>query len=197
MPPMVAGMLFFLTPVYFLTALSSSARLNAERFALAGGADPRTAVPHERDAARPGLVGTARRHARLSRPPHPARGGRDADLRQLRQRLVALPLHPPRRHPADGNLALARRDRRRPAARGGRGAGLGEGGGDRACRRRRQPAHPVPDRRARRDAGLRSASPPRRSAGSPSMSRGNRCSPASWWRKRCSSPAGSGPADGP
>ena len=37
LPSIVAGMLFFLTPVYFLVALSASARLNAERFALAAG----------------------------------------------------------------------------------------------------------------------------------------------------------------
>lgn len=37
LPPVLAGMLFFLTPIYFLTALSASARLNAERLALAAG----------------------------------------------------------------------------------------------------------------------------------------------------------------
>lgn len=37
MPPVIAGMLFFLTPIYFLTALSSSARFNAERLALVAG----------------------------------------------------------------------------------------------------------------------------------------------------------------
>jgi predicted branched-subunit amino acid permease len=37
LPPIVAGMLFFLTPVYFLVALSAAARINAERFALAAG----------------------------------------------------------------------------------------------------------------------------------------------------------------
>ena len=37
MHPVVAGLLFFLTPIYFLTALTGSARLNAERLALAAG----------------------------------------------------------------------------------------------------------------------------------------------------------------
>jgi predicted branched-subunit amino acid permease len=37
LPPILAGLLFFLTPIYFLTALSASARLNAERLALAFG----------------------------------------------------------------------------------------------------------------------------------------------------------------
>jgi predicted branched-subunit amino acid permease len=37
MPPVVAGALFFLTPIYFLTALTASAKLNAERLALAAG----------------------------------------------------------------------------------------------------------------------------------------------------------------
>ena len=37
LPPVLAGMLFFLTPIYFLTALSASARLHAERLALALG----------------------------------------------------------------------------------------------------------------------------------------------------------------
>lgn len=35
--PMLAGLLFFLTPIYFLTALTASARLAAERIALAAG----------------------------------------------------------------------------------------------------------------------------------------------------------------
>jgi predicted branched-subunit amino acid permease len=35
--PVLAGLLFFLTPIYFLTALTGSARLNAERLALAIG----------------------------------------------------------------------------------------------------------------------------------------------------------------
>ena len=37
LPPVLAGVLFFLTPIYFLTALTASARLNAERLALATG----------------------------------------------------------------------------------------------------------------------------------------------------------------
>lgn len=37
LPPILAGVLFFLTPVYFLTALTASARLNAERLALVAG----------------------------------------------------------------------------------------------------------------------------------------------------------------
>lgn len=37
MPPVVAGLMFFLTPVYFLTSLTASARLNAERLALVAG----------------------------------------------------------------------------------------------------------------------------------------------------------------
>jgi predicted branched-subunit amino acid permease len=37
LPPMLAGVLAFLTPVYFLTALAGSARLTAERLALAFG----------------------------------------------------------------------------------------------------------------------------------------------------------------
>jgi predicted branched-subunit amino acid permease len=37
LPPVVAGLLFFLTPVYFLTALTASSRLVAERLALAVG----------------------------------------------------------------------------------------------------------------------------------------------------------------
>ncbi len=35
--PVLAGLLFFLTPIYFLTALTGSARLTAERLALAAG----------------------------------------------------------------------------------------------------------------------------------------------------------------
>jgi predicted branched-subunit amino acid permease len=37
LPPVLAGTLFFLTPVYFLTALTNSARLHAEKLALAVG----------------------------------------------------------------------------------------------------------------------------------------------------------------
>jgi predicted branched-subunit amino acid permease len=37
LPPVLAGVLFFLTPIYFLTALTASARLNAERLALIAG----------------------------------------------------------------------------------------------------------------------------------------------------------------
>lgn len=37
LPPALAGLLFFLTPIYFLTALTASARLTAERLALAFG----------------------------------------------------------------------------------------------------------------------------------------------------------------
>lgn len=37
LPPILAGTLFFLTPVYFLTALTASARLHAERLALGAG----------------------------------------------------------------------------------------------------------------------------------------------------------------
>lgn len=37
LPPAFTGLLFFLTPIYFLTALTASARLNAERLALALG----------------------------------------------------------------------------------------------------------------------------------------------------------------
>lgn len=37
LPPVLAGMLFFLTPIYFLTSLTVSARLDAERLALAFG----------------------------------------------------------------------------------------------------------------------------------------------------------------
>ncbi len=37
LPPVLAGLLFFLTPIYFLTALTASARLTAERLALALG----------------------------------------------------------------------------------------------------------------------------------------------------------------
>ena len=37
LPPVLAGLLFFLTPIYFLTSLTASARLNAERLALAIG----------------------------------------------------------------------------------------------------------------------------------------------------------------
>jgi hypothetical protein len=37
MPPVLAGVLFFLTPIYFLTELTASARLNAERLALVAG----------------------------------------------------------------------------------------------------------------------------------------------------------------
>lgn len=36
-PPILAGVLFFVTPVYFLTALTASARIPAERLALATG----------------------------------------------------------------------------------------------------------------------------------------------------------------
>lgn len=37
LPPVVAGLLFFLTPIYFLISLTSSARLDAERIALGLG----------------------------------------------------------------------------------------------------------------------------------------------------------------
>jgi predicted branched-subunit amino acid permease len=37
LPPVLAGALFFLTPVYFVTALTAAARLDAERVALAAG----------------------------------------------------------------------------------------------------------------------------------------------------------------
>ncbi|WP_026381583.1 AzlC family ABC transporter permease [Afifella pfennigii] len=37
LPPLLAGALFFLTPIYFLTALSASARYHAERLALGLG----------------------------------------------------------------------------------------------------------------------------------------------------------------
>ncbi len=37
MPPVVAGALFFLTPIYFLTALTASAKIPAEGLALAAG----------------------------------------------------------------------------------------------------------------------------------------------------------------
>jgi predicted branched-subunit amino acid permease len=37
LPAILAGLLFFLTPIYFLTALSASARLTAERLALVFG----------------------------------------------------------------------------------------------------------------------------------------------------------------
>ncbi len=37
LPPILAGTLFFLTPIYFLTALTASARLHAERLALGAG----------------------------------------------------------------------------------------------------------------------------------------------------------------
>jgi predicted branched-subunit amino acid permease len=37
LPPVVTGLLFFLTPIYFLTALTASSRLLAERLALAAG----------------------------------------------------------------------------------------------------------------------------------------------------------------
>jgi hypothetical protein len=34
LPPVLAGLMFFLTPIYFLTSLSASSRLHAERIAL-------------------------------------------------------------------------------------------------------------------------------------------------------------------
>jgi hypothetical protein len=37
LPPVLAGLLFFLTPIYFLTSLTASARLDAERLALGAG----------------------------------------------------------------------------------------------------------------------------------------------------------------
>jgi predicted branched-subunit amino acid permease len=37
LPPVVAGLLFFLTPIYFLTALTASSRMIAERLALGFG----------------------------------------------------------------------------------------------------------------------------------------------------------------
>jgi hypothetical protein len=37
LPPVLAGALFFLTPIYFVTALTAAARIDAERIALAAG----------------------------------------------------------------------------------------------------------------------------------------------------------------
>ena len=37
LPAILSGMLFFLTPIYFITSLTAAARLDAERFALIGG----------------------------------------------------------------------------------------------------------------------------------------------------------------